>query len=145
MTAQAEHISITERIAADAETDGVKVKQLEFFQRQLQMRDPQIFRASVIDVRNYGLLIELPEVLMTGLIHVSSLTDDFYVFEPAQRRFIGRQSRRRFSIGDQLKVFVARVDSFKRQVDFAIANDTQIAPGKAARPKRPSPARRRRY
>jgi ribonuclease R len=119
----AEHISITERVAADAEMDSVKMKKLEFFQRQLEARDPQIFRAAIIDVRNYGLLVELPDVLLTGLVHVSSLKDDFYVFHPAQRRFIGRQSRRKFSVGDQLRVFVARVDVFKRQVDFAIADE----------------------
>jgi ribonuclease R len=122
MVSVAEHLSITERVAAEAEIDSVKMKKLEFFQRQLDTRDPQVFRATVIDVRNYGLLLELPDVLLTGLVHISSLTDDFYVFHPTQRRFIGRQSRRRFSVGDQLRVFVARVDVFKRQVDFAIAN-----------------------
>jgi ribonuclease R len=122
MVSTSEHISITERVAADAEMDAVRMKKLEFFQRQLEARDPQVFRATVIDVRNYGLLLELPDVLLTGLVHVSSLTDDFYVFHPAQRRFIGRQSRRRFSVGDQLRVFVVRVDTFKGQVDFAIAN-----------------------
>ena len=121
----AEHISITERVAADAEMDAVKMKKLEFFQRQLDARDPQVFRATVIDVRNYGLLLELPDVLLTGLVHVSSLTDDFYVFQPSQRQFVGRQSRRRFSVGDQLRVFVARVDSFKGQVDFAIVNEVR--------------------
>jgi ribonuclease R len=119
----AEHISETERIAAEAEMDGVKMKKLEFFQRQLDARDPQVFRATVLEVKNFGLLVELPDVLLTGLIHVSSLTDDFYAFDAAQRRLIGRQSRRRFSVGDQLRVYVARVDLFKRQVDFAIADD----------------------
>ena len=123
IAAMAEHISDTERVAAEAEMDGVKMKKLEFFQRQLDARDPQVFRATVLEVKNFGLLVELPDVLITGLIHVSSLTDDFYAFDPAQRRLIGRQSRRRFSVGDQLKVFVARVDVFKRQVDFAIAED----------------------
>jgi ribonuclease R len=123
IAATAEHISITERVAAEAEIDSVKMKKLEFFQRQLDARDPQIFRAVILDIKNYGLLVELPDVLITGLVHVSSLTDDFYVFNAAQRRFIGRQSRRRFSVGDQLRVFVARVDVFKRQVDFAIADD----------------------
>jgi len=139
----AEHLSITERVAAEAEMDSVKMKKLEFFQRQLDARDPQVFRATVIDVRNYGLLLELPDVLLTGLIHVSSLTDDFYVFHPAQRRFIGRQSRRRFSVGDQLRVFVARVDIFKRQVDFAIANGTAAKSERGGRNNRPAPARRR--
>jgi ribonuclease R len=121
-----EHISETERVAADAEMDGVKMKKLEFFQRQLDARDPQVFRATILEVKNFGLVVELPDVLLTGLVHVSSLTDDFYAFDPKQRRLIGRQSRRRFSVGDELRVFVARVDVFKRQVDFAIA-DQQTA------------------
>jgi len=65
--------------------------------------------------------------LITGLVHVSSLTDDFYSFEPAQRQLIGRRSRKRFRIGDNVSVFVARVDAFKRQVDFAIATPSQTA------------------
>jgi len=117
----AEHISSTERNAADAETDAALMKKLEFFQQQLAGRNPQIFSASVVDVRNYGLMVELPDALITGLIHVSSLTDDFYVFEPARHQLIGRRSRKRFKAGDKLSVFVARVDVFKRQVDFAIA------------------------
>jgi ribonuclease R len=125
----AEHISATERNAADAEIDAAQMKKLEFFQRQLDQRNPQIFRAAIVDVRNYGLMVELPDALITGLIHVSSLTDDFYLFEPARRQLIGRRSRKRFSVGDQLSVFVARVDAFKRQVDFAIALPSE-APGK---------------
>jgi ribonuclease R len=141
IAATAEHISITERVAAEAEIDSVKMKKLEFFQRQLDARDPQVFRAVVLDVKNYGLLVELPDVLITGLVHVSSLTDDFYIFNAAQRRLIGRQSRRRLSVGDQLRVFVARVDVFKRQVDFAIVDE---APSKQARSGRTQPRRRER-
>ncbi|MEY2495532.1 MAG: ribonuclease [Verrucomicrobiota bacterium] len=143
LAATAEHISITERVAADAEMESVKMKKLEFFQRQLDARDPQVFRAAVIDVKNFGLLVELPDVLITGFVHVSSMTDDFYVFHPAQRRFIGRQSRRRFSVGDQLRVFVARVDVFKRQVDFAIANDAAPKRERSGRPNFQRAARRR--
>jgi ribonuclease R len=143
MVSTAEHISITERVAAEAEMDSVKMKKLEFFQRQLDAHDPQVFRATVLDVRNYGLLLELPDVLLTGLVHVSSLTDDFYVFNQAQRQLIGRQSRRRFSVGDQLRVFVARVDIFKREVDFAIANGTAPKQVRNRRGNRPAPARRR--
>src|SRR5437764_1202033 len=66
----AEHISTTERNAADAEIDAAQMKKLEFFQRQLDERNPQIFRAAVVDVRNYGLMVELPDALITGLVHV---------------------------------------------------------------------------
>jgi ribonuclease R len=130
----AEHISITERTAADAEIEAAQMKKLEFFQRQLDERNQQIFRAAIIDVRNYGLMVELPDALITGLVHVSSLTDDFYVFEPTRRQLIGRGLRKRFSIGDNVRVFVARVDPFKRQIDFAIALASQ-APRKARRSK----------
>ncbi len=129
----AEHISTTERTAADAEIEAVRMKKLEFFQRQLDERNPQVFRAAVVDVRNYGLVVELPDALITGLVHVSSLTDDFYLFEPAQRRLIGRRSRKRFSVGDEVRVFVVRVDPFKRQVDFAITSEM---PNKIDRSKR---------
>ena len=122
----AEHISTTERIAADAEIEAVRMKKLEFFQRQLDQRNPQVFRAAIVDVRNYGLVVELPDALVTGLVHVSSLASDFYSFEPTQRRLIGRRSRKRFSVGDEVRVFVVRVDAFKRQVDFAIASETPM-------------------
>ena len=132
-----EHVSMTERVAAEAEIESVRMKKLEFFQRQLDERNPQVFRAAIVDVRNYGLVVELPDVLITGLVHVSSLTDDFYLFEAAQRRLIGRRSRKRFSVGDEVRVFVVRVDAFKRQVDFAMASE---APMKARRSKgRPRP------
>jgi ribonuclease R len=126
----AEHISTTERIAADAEIESVRMKKLEFFQRQLDERNPQIFRAAIVDVRNYGLAVELPDALITGLVHVSSLADDFYTFEPARRQLIGRRSRKRFSIGDEVRVFVVRVDTFKRQIDFAIASEAPIKTGR---------------
>ena len=99
------------------------MKKLEFFQRQLDERNPQIFRAAIVDVRNYGLAVELPDALITGLVHISSLSDDFYLFEPSRRQLVGRRARKRFRIGDEVRIFVVRVDPFKRQVDFAIASD----------------------
>ena len=132
MASIAEHVSTTERVAADAEIESARMKKLEFFQRQLDQRNPQIFRAAIVDVRNYGLMVELPDALITGLVHVSSLADDFYLFEPARRQLVGRRSRKRFRIGDEVRVFVVRVDAFKRQVDFAIASD---APRKRGRGK----------
>jgi ribonuclease R len=128
----AEHVSTTERIAADAEIESVRLKKLEFFQSQLDQRNPQIFRAAIVDVRNYGLAVELPDALITGLVHVSSLSDDFYLFEPSRRQLIGRRTRKRFSIGDEVRVFVVRVDAFKRQVDFAIASQAPMKAGRRA-------------
>ena len=120
--AMAKHISDTERNAADAEIESVRLKKLQFFQQQLDERKPQVFRAAIMDVRNFGLLVELPDALVTGVVHVSTLEDDFYRFDAAQRRLIGRRTNKRYKVGDQIKVFVARVDTFKQQIDFAIAD-----------------------
>jgi len=120
----AEHISDTERKAADAEIESVRLKKLQFFEQQLKEHNPQVFRAAVMDVRNYGLVVELPDALVTGVVHVSTLADDFYRFDATQRRLVGRRTNRRYKIGDQIQVFVARVDTFKQQIDFAIAEQS---------------------
>jgi ribonuclease R len=115
----ADHISTTERIAADAEKDSVRLKKLEFFQNQVASRRAgEAFSARILEVRNYGLLIELPDFLMTGLVHVSSLDGDFFVLDASHSRLIGRRSKRVFKVGDEIEVLVARVDFFKQQVDF---------------------------
>jgi ribonuclease R len=120
----ADHISDTERNAADAEIESVRLKKLQFFQQQLEERNPQVFRAAIMDVRNYGLVVELPDAIVTGVVHVSTLSDDFYRFDAAQRRLIGRRTNRRYKVGDEIRVYVARVDTFKQQIDFAIADQT---------------------
>jgi len=118
LAATAEHISTTERVAADAERESTKLKKLEFFQRQMELRDSNAFPAQILEVRNYGLLVELPEFLLSGLVHVSTMDDDFYVHDAARSRFIGRKTKRVFEAGQKIEVIVSRVDMFKQQVDF---------------------------
>ncbi|MGB8169693.1 MAG: ribonuclease R [Chthoniobacteraceae bacterium] len=115
----AAHISKTERTSADAEKDSTQLKKMEFFQRQLTAKKPQEFAAIVVEVRSMGVFVELPDVQMTGLIHVSALGSDFYEFDATRQRFIGRRSRTGYQLGDRLTVIVARVDASRRQIDFA--------------------------
>ena len=126
----ASYISDTERNAADAEIEAVRLKKLQFFQQQLEERNPQVFPAAIVDVRNYGLVVELPDAVVTGLVHVSALTDDFYRFDAVQRRLVGRRNNRRYAVGDEIRVFVARVDTFKQQIDFAIADSAPKKPSR---------------
>lgn len=120
LASTADHISTTERTASEAEKESVRLKKLEFFQIQSAKRNGQPFRAVIMDVRNYGIFVELPDFLLTGLVHVSSLDGDFFVLEPGRRRLVGRKSRRIYQVGDEVEVIVARVDMFKQQVDFKI-------------------------
>jgi ribonuclease R len=119
------HISRTERTSAEAEKDSVQRKKLEYFESQLRAREPDTFRATVIDVRSHGLVIELPDVLFTGMIHVSRLPDDFYSFDALHLQFRGRRGKNTFGLGSVLQVKVCRVDPFKKQVDFEPMGEAQ--------------------
>ena len=141
LAAVAAHISSTERVAADAERESVKLKKLEYFQNLLHERQTEeadertTFPAVIVDVRNYGLLVELPEFVLTGLVHVSELADDFYTFDNVRLRFVGKRRRKVYQIGDHIEVEVADVDTFKRQVDFRVVGD----PEEESSPRRPHP------
>lgn len=115
----ARHISTTERQAADAEREAVQLKKFEYFRQQLADHTGRTFKAVIIEVRNFGMFVELPEVMVSGLVHVSALGSDFYTFDSARRRFVGRRTKKVFKAGDEIKVVVARADVFKQQLDFA--------------------------
>ena len=133
-----EHLSTTERTAADAEKESVRLKKLEYFGKLAEAATEggvaPTFVAKVIEARNYGLLVELPEAMMTGLVPVSSMDDDFYIFDGPRSRLVGKNSRKILKAGDELHVQVARVDPFKQQIDFKIANEPRA--GKSANPQR---------
>ncbi len=137
----AEHISDTERNSADAERDSKDVKLYAFLKAQLQSPKPTPYPALVIDVRNFGFFVDVPGLAMSGLVHLSSIEDDFYVFDEARGQLTGRRNRRVIRLGDKLQVQVAKVDSFKKQVDFRLARDGKIEPPRPARGREPDQKR----
>src|SRR5439155_12900727 len=98
---------------------------------QIKSGEPTIYPALVIDVRNFGFFVDVPGLAMSGLVHLSMLADDFYVFDESRGHLVGRRTRRMIRLGDKVQVQVARVDSFKKQVDF------QLAESSASRSQRP--------
>jgi ribonuclease R len=118
LAAVSEHISTTERTAADAERESVRLKKLEFFQLQVTSEKRQKFRAVIMDARNFGLFVELPEFLISGLVHISALEGDFFTHDASRCRLVGRRTKKVYQVGDQIEVAVDRVDMFKQQVDF---------------------------
>jgi ribonuclease R len=129
----ADHISETERNSADAERDSKDVKLYAFLRAQLQSADPPRYPALVIDVRNFGFFVDVPGLAMSGLVHLSSLPDDFYVFDPDRNHLVGRRHRRIIRLGDKVEVQIARVDSFKKQVDFRLAADRAAGTARPAK------------
>jgi ribonuclease R len=119
----AEHISDTERNSADAERDSKDLKLFAFLKAQLDSGNPQIYPALVTDVRNFGFFVDVPDLTMSGLVPVSTMEEDFYIFDPDQSCLIGRRTRKVIRLGDNIQVQVAKVDSFKKQVDFRWAGE----------------------
>jgi ribonuclease R len=117
----AEHISETERNSDDAERDSRDVKMFAFLLAQLESARPQRYPGLVTDVRNFGFFVDVPGLGMSGLVPLSGLRDDFYQFDTQRAQLIGRRTRRIFKLGDRVEVQVAKVDTFKRQVDFKLA------------------------
>lgn len=141
-----EHLSITERNSTEAEREFAKTKLLEFFERELQKPEKQSFEAIITDLKNHGLFIELRDTLTFGMVHISTLEDDFYLLSKDSTAITGRRTRKSYTLGQSIEVQVDRIDRFKRQIDFRIvgsAPNTKSG-GKKAKAKRKRPAKRRR-
>ncbi|HVZ63248.1 MAG TPA: RNB domain-containing ribonuclease [Lacunisphaera sp.] len=117
----AEHLSQTEINSTEAERDSVKVKLMEYFDREAEKKKKTVFNAVITDVRNHGFFVEVAEAGAFGLVPVSSLRDDFYLLNNAGTAFIGRKTRRKFELGHKVQVVVLKVDRQKRLIDFTVA------------------------
>jgi ribonuclease R len=120
------HVSETERNSADAERDSKETKLFAFLRGQLKSGHPENYAGLVIDVRNFGFFVDVPGLGLSGLVHLSSIEDDFYVFDAARNHLVGRRTRQVIQLGARVQVQVAKVDTFKKQVDFRLASRVSI-------------------
>lgn len=117
-----EHLSLTETNSQDAERDSVKIKLLEYFERELDKKPRTHFAAIITDVRANGFFIELTESMTFGFVSVGSLRGDHYYQADDGSKLIGRRQKRVFALGGRLAVVVEKVDRFKRLIDFRPAD-----------------------
>jgi ribonuclease R len=116
-----EHLSLTEINSAEAERESVKIKLLEFFERELHKPAKTRFNAVITDVRGNGVFIELTESMAFGFIPVHALSDDHYTLTNDETALVGRRHKRRLALNAHLDVVVDKVDRFKRLIDFRLA------------------------
>ena len=121
----AQHLCITERNSVDAERESIKVKLLEYFEKELTIKPPNTFDAIITDVKSHGLFIELIDSQAFGMVHISKLGDDNFYLSSNEQNLVGKRSKEVFTIGDRIKVQVFRVDRFKRQIDFKIKRSSK--------------------
>ncbi|MBD8003088.1 ribonuclease R [Phocaeicola faecium] len=113
-----EHSSAMEQTAASAERASVKYKQVEFMSERIG----NVYDAVISGVTEWGLYAEINENKCEGMIPMRDLDDDFYEFDEKNYCLIGRRSHRKFSLGDPVKIKVARANLEKKQLDFTLAD-----------------------
>ena len=125
LDALARHLSLTEQNSTEAERETVKLKLLEFFEREAGREPRRQFPALITDIRSHGFFIELRGSNAYGFVPLSSLQDDLYSLAGDGREIVGRRTKRKFTLGEEIQVEVYRVDRFKRQIDFRVAGSGQ--------------------
>jgi|LFRM01.1.fsa_nt_gb ribonuclease R len=112
------HSSDMEQIAANAERDSIKYKQVEFMSDKLG----KVYDGVISGVTEWGLYVEINENKCEGMIPMRELDDDFYEFDEKNYRLVGRRKNREYRLGQPVAIQVARANLERRQLDFVFAN-----------------------
>lgn len=120
LTKICEHISATERTAMEAERRSVKLKQIQFLQDKIGHE----FNAVISGVANYGIFVELTDILAEGLIRARDLEGDFYVLDEKKYSLIGKRTKKQFRLGDKITVKLVRLDLDNLELDFITSSQT---------------------
>lgn len=120
-----EQCSMTERRADEATRDVVNWLKCEF----MKDRVGESFAGVITAVTGFGIFVELRDIYVEGLVHVTALPADYYHFDPVHHRLSGERSGRSFRLGDSVEVTVMRVDLDERKIDFELS---QAGAGKAS-------------
>lgn len=113
------HCSSTERRADEATREVVSWLKCEFMQDKLG----QVFPGKISSVTGFGIFVELDDIYVEGLIHVTSLKNDYYAFDAVKHRLVGERGGHTYRLGDKMTVLVARVDLDERKIDFELATE----------------------
>ena len=108
------HLSEREKVAQEAEQDLEGLKKAEL----MRERTGETFHGLITGVQSYGLFVEIEELLVEGLVHVSSLKDDWYEYRSRQQTLVGRKNRKQYRLGDRIEVQVKSVDYYRQQIDL---------------------------
>ena len=111
-----EHCSANERRADEATRDAVSSLKCDF----MQARIGQDFKGTITSVTSFGLFIELNDIYVEGLVHITNLPKDYYKFEPVTHRLFGERTGQIFQLGDAVTINVAGVNMDDRKIDFEL-------------------------
>jgi ribonuclease R len=118
----AEESSQSERRADDAERDLMAGKKVKF----MQDRVGENFAGLITSVTKFGFFVELTELFVEGLVPLNTLTDDRYTFHENTREIIGERSRKRYHLGEKIRVLVDRIDPVEKKIQFAVFEEESV-------------------
>ncbi|MDE6227757.1 MAG: ribonuclease R [Muribaculaceae bacterium] len=130
---QCKHSSDMEQLASNAERASIRYKQVEYMQERLG----EVYDGVISGVTEWGFYVELNDNKCEGLVPVRDLADDYYDYDEKNFCLIGRKHHNKYTLGDEVKVQVARADLDRKQLDFALVSDD-------GNPNRPLPEQKRR-
>jgi ribonuclease R len=117
------HLNDREKLTADAEIDLQGLKKAE----QMKERTGDVFSGLITGVQSYGFFVEIEDLLVEGLVHVSSLKDDWYEYRSRHACLVGRKNRTAYRLGDRVEVQVKSVDYYRQQIDLVTVGGGSIA------------------
>lgn len=117
MVALGEHCSMTERRADEATRDATDWLKCQYMMDKVG----QEFQGTISSVTSFGLFVELDDLYAVGLVHVTSLENDYYHFDPVRHRLRGERTGAIYRLSDRIKVKVARVDMDEKKIDFLVS------------------------
>ncbi len=113
------HSSEMEKLAADAERASIKFKQAEYMNERIG----KTFEGTISGVAEWGIFVEENETKCEGLVRIADLGNDFYIFEKENYRIIGKTTRKRYSLGDKVKIRVKSVDLERKSIDYELVTE----------------------
>jgi len=114
-----EHCSNMERRAGKAEQELIKIRLLDYLSDKLG----SVWKAIITGVENFGFFCTPTQLPVDGLVRIAALADDYYHYDEVTHSLIGARKKKRFRLGDAVWVEVARVDVFRRRLDFRVVED----------------------
>jgi ribonuclease R len=126
-----EHCSMTERRADDATRDVMRWLKAEY----MVDRVGEEFSGAVSGVTGFGLFVQLDDIYIDGLIHITALGNDYFQFDAAKGRLIGERTNRSYRLGDKLNVVVVRVDVDEGRIDLELADKPEAKTGSEKKPR----------
>jgi ribonuclease R len=125
MVMNGEHCSMTERRADEATRDAVSWLKCEFMMDKVG----ESFDGTIAAVTSFGIFVELDDIYVEGLVHVTALGEDYFHFDPVGHRMQGERTGRSYRLGDRVRVRVMRVDLDERKIDFELSGEPQKGGG----------------